>query len=119
MRILLIDDSQLPRLLGRAAFEDLGFEVLEAGDGQTGLELARSESPDLIFLDLWMPGMDGREVLRALQQANIPVVVLTADEEQETRDECLGLGAKAVINKPRNNEEFVEAFRQVFPDETN
>lgn len=118
MRILVIDDSQIPRLIARAAFEELGYEVLEAEDGETGLQIARDERPDCVFLDLLMPGMSGRDVLQVMQAelAEIPVIVITADDESSTEQECLQLGARAVMDKPRDPAELTDALRAVFPD---
>ena len=59
MRVLVIDDEAPIRLLCRVNLEDEGMEVLEAGDGPTGLELARSEVPDVVLMDVMMPGLDG------------------------------------------------------------
>lgn len=118
MRILVIDDSKLARFLARVTFEDRGYEVLEADGGEAGLRLARENMPDCVFLDLLMPGMLGREVLAEMRGIlpDIPVIVLTADVQETTHRECLELGARAVVNKPRSGEELLDALRLVFPD---
>src|SRR4030088_2929151 len=81
-RVLVVDDEEGIRVLCRVNLELEGYEVLEAADGPTALELSRSKRPDLIFLDIMMPGMDGWEVLNELkadpETTAIPVVMLTA-----------------------------------------
>ena len=103
-RVLVVDDEQTIRLLCRVNLTASGIEVLEAPDGETGLELARSERPDLILLDVMMPGIDGWEVARRLaaddKTSEIPVVFLTAragDEDRQLGEEA---GAVGYVVKP-------------------
>lgn len=100
-RILVIDDSKLARQTCRQILAEMGHESLEATSGQEGLAAAKRHLPDAIVLDLLMHEMDGREVLKVLRQQNssTPVIVMTADMQTKTRDECLRLGAIEVINK--------------------
>ncbi|MDX2166078.1 MAG: response regulator transcription factor, partial [Deltaproteobacteria bacterium] len=81
-----------------------GYEVLTAGDGETGFELAVREHPDLVVLDIMLPGMNGLEVLRRLREldADIPVLVLTARGEEGDKVLGLQLGADDYISKPFN-----------------
>ena len=85
--ILVVDDEEEIRELCRVNLEFEGYAVVEAADGVEALEKARSERPDLIFLDVMMPRMDGWEVLRQLKEADdtsgIPVVLLTAKTGEE------------------------------------
>ena len=78
--------------------------MVAAYNGKSGLELVRSERPDVIVLDLVMPGMDGNAVLRELKKdealKSIPVIVLTAKHEQADRDSLLKLGAYEFLTKP-------------------
>jgi len=103
-RILIVDDE--PDLLSvlRFALEADGFEVLEATDGERGLELARRESPDLMVLDLMLPRMDGYKVCRALKfderYRRIVIVILSARTGETDRRLAFDLGADAYVTKP-------------------
>jgi CheY-like chemotaxis protein len=102
--ILTIDDKTDIRRLVRMTLEFDGHTVLEAASGPEGLELARKQHPDLILLDVMMPGMDGFEVGCILrddpQLSSIPVVMLTALDGPSDREIGLGTGVKAYLNKP-------------------
>ena len=103
-RILVIDDIETNRRLLEARLSAEYFEVLLAADGPTGLELARTEEPDLILLDIMMPGMDGFEVCKRLKAddklRHIPVVMVTALDEREGRIRGLKAGADEFLTKP-------------------
>jgi CheY-like chemotaxis protein len=77
-------------------------EIQEAANGRQGLEIIETSTPDCIVLDILMPDINGLGFLRTLQQQGIkiPVIVLTADIQETTRQECLKLGAKEVVHKP-------------------
>jgi two-component system, OmpR family, phosphate regulon response regulator PhoB len=104
LRVLVVDDEQSIRLLCRVNLGASGMEVLEADDGNTGLELARTEHPDLILLDVMMPGLDGWDVARELAQdaatRDIPVVFLTARAEAADRRRGAQLGGVGYLVKP-------------------
>lgn len=119
-RILVIDDSNLARQLARVAFQPAGHELLESSDGEAGLAIMRRERLDCVVLDLLMPGTTGCDVLRTMKQErlNVPVIVVTADVQTTTRDECLKLGAALVINKPKSPDELLDAVSQVLPAES-
>jgi len=105
-RVMIVDDEDEIRELCRVNLEFDNFEVLEAPDGPTALELAHGEPVDLILLDLMMPGMDGWEVLSRLKEdpvtAEIPVVLLTAKGDE--RDQMRGWeeGILDYVQKPFN-----------------
>jgi CheY-like chemotaxis protein len=104
-RVLIVDDDDSIRLIAGKALTKLGgFEVLEAPDGAAGVELAASERPDVILLDVMMPGLDGPATLVRLREradtAAIPVVLLTAKADARERDHLSSLGAAAVLTKP-------------------
>ncbi len=84
-RILLIEDETDIREAMAEAIEEAGFEVVQAGDGAQGLQIAKNEKPDLILLDLIMPVMDGKETLKKLRQdewgRNAKVIILTAMDD--------------------------------------
>ena len=100
----MIDDEGPIRLLCRVNLEAAGMVVHEAEDGVTGLEVARRETPDVILLDVMMPGMDGWEVFGELLEdertANIPVVFLTARAELRDQARGLELGGVDYVTKP-------------------
>ncbi|MCB0978728.1 MAG: response regulator transcription factor [Acidimicrobiales bacterium] len=112
-RILVIDDDvALSEVVGRY-LEAAGYEVMFAADGQTGLEQALRELPDLVVLDLMLPRLDGIEVCRRIREvAPIPVVMLTARGEEDDRIAGLQIGADDYVTKPfspRELEARVEA----------
>jgi CheY-like chemotaxis protein len=102
--VLVVDDEETMRLLCRVNLAASGIEVLEAADGATGLELAKSERPDLILLDVMMPGLDGWQVARRLAAdpatREIPVVFLTARAGHEDRLQGERVGAVGYVVKP-------------------
>jgi CheY-like chemotaxis protein len=103
-RVLVVDDEPDVLLLCRLNLQQRGHELLEAADGSTALQLARDRQPDVIVLDLMMPGMTGYDVLETLQRdeetSHIPVLVLTAKSLRADRDRSHGLGASAFMTKP-------------------
>jgi DNA-binding response OmpR family regulator len=99
--ILVVDDEPRVVKLARDYLEKNGFRVLSAGDGNTALAVARRERPDLIVLDLMLPGMDGREVCRALRrESDVPIIMLTALSEESDQVAGLELGADDYVPKP-------------------
>lgn len=105
-RVLVIDDEAPIRLLCRVNLEAAGIEVVEAADGRTGLDAARSERPDVILLDVMMPGLDGWRVAGQLLEdpatGGIPIVFLTARAELRDRARGLDLGGIDYVTKPFN-----------------
>ena len=103
-RVLVVDDEPDVLLLCRLNLQQRGHELLEAADGSTALELARDRHPDVIVLDLMLPGISGYDVLEALQRdeatTDIPVLVLTAKSLRADRERSHGLGASAFMTKP-------------------
>jgi DNA-binding response OmpR family regulator len=105
-RVLVIDDEAPIRLLCRVNLEAAKIEVSEAEDGKSGLEVARAEQPDVILLDVMMPGIDGWQVFEQLLQdertAKIPIVFLTARAELRDQARGLELGGIDYVTKPFN-----------------
>ena len=103
-RVLVIDDEAPIRLLCRVNLEAAGMEVSEAEDGAAGLAVARAEAPDVILLDVMMPGMDGWQVLEELlddeRTSEIPIVFLTARAELRDQARGLELGGVDYVTKP-------------------
>jgi DNA-binding response OmpR family regulator len=116
-RVLVIDDEAPIRLLCRVNLEADGMEVLEASDGPTGLEKARNEEPDVILLDVMMPGLDGWQVAEELlddrRTSSIPIVFLTARAEVRDRARGLDLGGIDYVTKPFNPIELAPQVREL------
>jgi DNA-binding response OmpR family regulator len=105
-RVQVIDDEAPIRLLCRVNLEAEGMEVIEAADGLTGIELARRELPDVILLDVMMPGLDGWQVAAELLEdertRGIPIIFLTARAELRDRVRGLDVGGVDYVTKPFN-----------------
>lgn len=104
-KVLLVDDDPNIRKLAKMSLERVGnWEVMVAGSGTEALELLNSYRPDVVLLDVMMPGLDGRMTLAQLKKtpvvADLPVILMTAKVQNEEMDEYLGLGALGVIIKP-------------------
>ncbi len=111
-RILLVDDEQAIIEPLRYALEKEGYDVLEAAEGSDALDLARSKSPDLILLDIMLPGMSGFEVCRVLRQESaVPILMLTARGDEPDRVVGLDLGADDYITKPFSLREVLARVR--------
>jgi DNA-binding response OmpR family regulator len=116
-KVLVIDDEAPIRLLCRVNLEAEGIEVLEAPDGSSGLETARSERPDVILLDVMMPGLDGWRVAEELlddeRTSSIPIVFLTARAELRDRVRGIDLGGVEYLTKPFNPVELAPLVRNL------
>jgi CheY-like chemotaxis protein len=109
--ILLIEDNPQNRYLASYLLQKRGHEVVHAATGPEGLELAATLQPDLILLDIQLPGMDGHAVARALKAdselQSIPIVAVTSYAMGGDREKCLEAGAEGYIEKPIDPESFV------------
>jgi DNA-binding response OmpR family regulator len=116
-RVLVIDDEAPIRLLCRVNLEAEGMEVLEAADGPSGLATARAETPDVILLDVMMPGLDGWRVAEELlddeRTERIPIVFLTARAELRDRARGIDLGGVDYVTKPFNPVELAPLVRDL------
>ena len=110
-KILIVDDSALSRRTLRRILESSGYEVMEAEDGMTALEVYFLEKPSLVLLDLVMKGMYGLDVLVKLREMDPKalVVVASADIQSSTRKMVDEAGAHAFINKPFVSEQVITA----------
>ncbi len=107
-KILVVDDEVSLQETLTYKLEKEGYQVEVAGDGLTALELARSTNPDLVILDVMLPGMDGFEVCRTLrQETNIPVLMLTARDDEIDRVVGLEVGADDYLPKPFSMRELI------------
>jgi two-component system, chemotaxis family, chemotaxis protein CheY len=124
-KILIVDDSSLSRRTLRRILESAGFEVVEATDGMSALEMYFLEKPDLVMLDLVMKGMYGLDVLEKLREldSNARVVVASADIQSSTRKMVDDAGAQSFVNKPFVSEQVLAAVHAGLlggsPSETN
>jgi len=112
--ILVVEDDKNINNLIRMQLEREGFQVLSATRGDDGVNLFRSSSPDLVLLDLMLPGMDGYQVIKAIRRTSaIPVIMLTAKDE--TFDKVLGLelGADDYMTKPFDSKELIARVKAV------
>jgi DNA-binding response OmpR family regulator len=116
-RVLIVDDEAPIRLLCRVNLEAEDMEVFEAGDGPTGLEAARRDRPDVILLDVMMPGLDGWRVAEELLEdpatSSIPIVFLTARAELRDRARGLDLGGLDYVTKPFNPVDLAPLIRDL------
>jgi DNA-binding response OmpR family regulator len=114
-RVLIIDDEAPIRLLCRVNLEAERIDVLEAEDGPTGLAVAMEERPDVILLDVMMPGLDGWHVAEQLiddpRTSNIPIIFLTARAEFRDRARGLDIGGVDYVTKPFNPVELADLVR--------
>ena len=114
-RVLVIDDESPIRLLCRVNLEAEGMHVTEAGDGATALELARNDPPDVVILDVMMPGLDGwrvaEELLSDERMNRIPIIFLTARAEFRDRARGLDIGGVDYVTKPFNPLELATLVR--------
>jgi DNA-binding response OmpR family regulator len=115
-RILIVDDEPDLRSVLRFGLEAERFEVLEAADGEAGLQMACDQLPDLIVLDLMLPRMDGYKVCRALKfddrYRHIPVIILSARSGETDRRLALELGADSFVTKPYDMKDLVSRIRE-------
>jgi two-component system alkaline phosphatase synthesis response regulator PhoP len=113
-KVLVIDDEPKIVEICRDYLKASGFEVVSASDGPQGLSAARREKPDLIVLDLMLPGMDGLDVCRSLRrESSTPIIMLTARVEESDKLVGLELGADDYITKPFSPRELVARVRVV------
>ncbi len=112
--ILVVDDEPKIIQIARDYLEHAGLQVLSAPDGEAALALARTAHPDLVILDLGLPGMDGLDVARLLRkESNVPLIMLTARGEETDKLVGLELGADDYITKPFSPKELVARVRAV------
>ena len=115
-RILVIEDNEQNLFLLRCLLEAYGLEVLEASDGQTGIEMAKTEEPAAILLDIQLPVMDGYSVATALRQHKaldqVPIIAVTSYAMLGDRERILAAGADDYIEKPIDPDKFVEQLRK-------
>jgi len=113
-KVLVIEENQDIRENTSELLELEGYEVLAAGDGETGLQLARDWLPDVILCDIMMPAANGYEVFSSLKSlpltATIPFIFLTANAEKKEMETGMHLGANGYVCKPFGSEELLQTL---------
>ncbi len=121
-KILVVDDEVHIRMLLEQTLEELeddyGVELLTAENGEEGLDCIRAERPDLVFLDIMMPYMNGYEVCQAVREdaelAPVNIILLTAKGQEADRKHGLELGAERYMTKPFDPDEILEVAKSIF-----
>jgi DNA-binding response OmpR family regulator len=116
-RVLIVDDESAIRLVCQLNLDSVGFQTLEAADGETALALARTEHPDLILLDVMLPGLDGWGVAEQLaaspETREIPILFLSARSDRTDEERGHEAGGLGYITKPFDPEELIDRVRDV------
>lgn len=114
--ILLIEDNEQNRYLATFLLEQHGYKVVSASDGRRGIEMARALKPDLVLLDIQLPGMDGYAVAAALRELETlhatPIVAVTSYAMSGDREKALAAGCTGYIEKPINPDTFVAEIQR-------
>lgn len=116
LKVLVVDDNKFPRkMLVRALPEGPDYEVAEVSGGQEALDAIAAARPDLMFLDLTMPDMDGFGVLSRLKEAGITldIIVVSADIQERAIQRVMDLGARAFLKKPVATEEISRVLGEI------
>ena len=118
-KVLIIEDNEQNIYLMNFLLEKNGFDVIKAMDGPSGIESARSSMPDLILLDIQLPGMNGYEVAAVLRKDKnldaIPIIAVTSYAMPGDREKALESGCTGYIEKPINPETFIAEIRHFLP----
>ncbi len=115
-KILIVDDSPVARRMLRTSIpKDKGFEIFEAGNGQEGIDKFKELKPDVVFMDLTMPVLDGYQATAKIREIdkNAIVIVTTADIQPKSIASVMELGAFTLLKKPAKAESIVEALNKV------
>jgi len=119
-KILYVEDNEYNRKIVRQLLSRSACKLVEAADGETGVELARSELPDLILMDVQLPKMSGLDATRLLtteeDTRHIPVIVITSYALSGDRDKAMQAGASSYIAKPYSPSELLKMVKQFLPD---
>ena len=113
--VLIVEDNEKNLKLVRDVLQVKGYQTVEAGSGEDGLKLARERKPDLVLMDIQLPGMSGIDALKALRAdtvtASIPVVAITASVMQQDRQQIVSAGFDGFIEKPVNLKNLLETVQ--------
>ena len=121
-QILVVDDDQLMHMLIEHHLEGAGYRMLSAMSGQQGLEMAKSERPALIVIDVMMPDVDGLAVLRELKRMDttqaVPVIIITSNRHALMQKEAENAGAAVFLTKPFSPTQLLKEIRRLVPATT-
>ena len=116
-RVLIVDDSPTEIHVLKTMLEKNGYETLTAASGEEGVETAKAEKPDVILMDVVMPGMHGfqatRQLTRDAQTSSIPIIIVTTKDQETDRVWGLRQGAKDYVTKPAEEKELLGKIKQV------
>ncbi len=114
-RILVVEDNEQNLYLVRFILEKNGYEIIEARNGVTGVQLAVRERPDLILMDIQLPDIDGLETTKKIRESEangeIPIIALTSYAMANDRIKCMAAGCTGYIEKPINPETFMSEIK--------
>lgn len=114
--VLIVEDNEKNLKLVRDVLQVKGYETLDAGTAEIGITLARDKKPDLVLMDIQLPGMNGIDALKALradpETAGIPIVAITASVMQTDRQQIVGAGFDGFIEKPVNLRNLLDTVQQ-------
>ncbi len=114
--ILIVEDNEKNLKLVRDVLQVKGYETLDAGTAEDGLKIAAERKPDLVLMDIQLPGMNGIEALKALRAnpatAAIPVIAITASVMQQDRQQIMNAGFNGFIEKPINLRNFLDTVQE-------
>jgi len=116
-KILLVDDEESIQIVYREEFEDEGYQVISALDGVAGLEKFKNDQPDLVILDIQMPGMNGVEVLRQMKMINAAVPVILSSAYQEFKQDLGSWASDEYVVKSGNLDELKNTVRILLGEE--
>ncbi len=116
-KILIVDDDRQVSLALSVRLKAADYDVDVAGDGESGLEKLAAGAPDVVLLDMRMPGIDGLEVMRQMKQdprlTNIPVIFVSANAQETAKRAALGAGGQFFLEKPFESRALLEAIQRV------
>ena len=115
-KILLVDDEESIQIVYREEFEDEGYEVVSATDGESGLAQFKKDPPDIVILDIQMPGMNGVEVLRQMKMLDPAIPVILSSAYQEFKRDLGSWASDDYIVKSGNLDELKEAVKRLVVD---
>ncbi len=117
-KILYIEDDPINKYLVKKVLDDSGYEVYEASDGKTGITKAEELKPDLILMDMQMPGVDGYEATKQIRENDpdhkIPIIALTAHALPGDKEKCFAVGCDGYITKPIDIKNFETLLQTYF-----
>ena len=111
--VLVVDDDDLVRKVVRAVLEADDYEVIEAPSGEIALQMLEDEKPQLVILDVMMPGLDGVEVCRQMEHDGARVLMLTARDDVETEEASRAAGADDFLGKPFSSLELLDHVKKL------